>query len=209
MSFPPDRAAALAPPLTTPRLRLLPRLGAHAEVFFPALSAPALSTWIDTLRPESAEALRSRWAARENRLSPEGTQAWLAWTLWDGRDHAPVGWVDATVEPVPPPLRTPDGLPTLGTATAPLQVTNFGYLLLTDHWGRGLATEASAAVLAHFDTVGVVSVRATVTVGNVASARVLDKLGFSRTGVLRENDTLRGVLVDDWIYDRERPWHPF
>lgn len=52
-----------------------------------------------------------------------------------------------------------------------------------DHWGRGYASEAVAAVLAHaFGTLGLSRVVADVDEPNAASIRVLEKLGMSRTG---------------------------
>jgi RimJ/RimL family protein N-acetyltransferase len=43
---------------------------------------------------------------------------------------------------------------------------------------------------------------ATVTVGNVASGRVLQKAGFSFTQILPANDIIRGVAFDDEEYVR-------
>ena len=41
---------------------------------------------------------------------------------------------------------------------------------------------------------------ADVAVGNVASARVLEKLGFQREGLLREDRPVGGAFVDHWRY---------
>lgn len=58
-----------------------------------------------------------------------------------------------------------------------------GYWLAEDHWGRGLATEASAAVLEHtFSRLGASVIHSGVFADNTASLRVQEKLGFSITG---------------------------
>jgi ribosomal-protein-alanine N-acetyltransferase len=63
---------------------------------------------------------------------------------------------------------------------------NLGYALARPYWGRGLMTEAAAAVvqwaLAQPD---VYRVWAVCDVENAASARVLEKAGLEREGVLR------------------------
>jgi [ribosomal protein S5]-alanine N-acetyltransferase len=47
------------------------------------------------------------------------------------------------------------------------------------HWGRGYATEIAKAVIEYcFDSLAMPLVRASTDVGNVASIRVLEKLGF-------------------------------
>ncbi len=49
-------------------------------------------------------------------------------------------------------------------------------------WGQGYAVEASRAVLDYcYTTLGMPSLRASTDAANVASLRVLDKLGFTRT----------------------------
>ena len=61
------------------------------------------------------------------------------------------------------------------------------------HWGQGLATEASRAVLAYaFDVLACPHVVATTDVPNAAAARTLERLGmrFERRGTLNGLDTL-------------------
>lgn len=53
------------------------------------------------------------------------------------------------------------------------------YGLRPDQWGRGLATEASRAVLDHtFSNLGLATIFAGTDPPNVASLRVMDRLGF-------------------------------
>jgi len=54
-----------------------------------------------------------------------------------------------------------------------------GYWLGRAHWGRGLTSEAVAAIVAHaFDALGVRRLHATTDPDNAASRRVLIKAGF-------------------------------
>jgi ribosomal-protein-alanine N-acetyltransferase len=84
-----------------------------------------------------------------------------------------------------------------------------GYVLYRDHWGRGYATEAAKAVLEWAATrEGVFRVWATCDVENVASARVLEKIGMSREGVLRRwairPNLAPGVPRDALVYSWTR-----
>ena len=59
------------------------------------------------------------------------------------------------------------------------------YLLSRVHWGHGYATEAAAAVAQYaFETVGVDRLLAVIAPGNVSSARVAERVGFQRRGVV-------------------------
>jgi RimJ/RimL family protein N-acetyltransferase len=57
-----------------------------------------------------------------------------------------------------------------------------GYWVGPPAWGLGYATEAAATVLDHAFATGVARVETKVFADNVASVRVLEKLGFARTG---------------------------
>ncbi len=67
------------------------------------------------------------------------------------------------------------------------------------HWRRGLATEAARRVLRHsFSELGLNGVEATCMPGNLASARVLVKLGMAHEGRSR-----RSHLRHDGFHDME------
>ena len=68
--------------------------------------------------------------------------------------------------------------------------------------GRGLAGEAARAVVdAAFSSYSILKkVRAHMDAKNVASMRVLEKLGFVREGILRCNQYVKGEFGDEAIY---------
>ncbi len=76
-----------------------------------------------------------------------------------------------------------------------------GYCLHRDAWGHGYATEAASALLAFgFETLGLHRMAATCDTGNVASARVLEKIGMRREAQFREDTFLRGRWRDSYLY---------
>jgi [ribosomal protein S5]-alanine N-acetyltransferase len=80
-------------------------------------------------------------------------------------------------------------------------LAEIGYELAPEHWGRGLATEALRAIVRYgFAEQGLHRVEANLEPGNVRSARVLEKLGFVREGVLRQNWFYDGVYSDTATY---------
>jgi RimJ/RimL family protein N-acetyltransferase len=80
----------------------------------------------------------------------------------------------------------------------------FGYWLGSRFWGRGIATDAARTMARHaFQTRGLRRLEASVFVPNAASARVLEKAGFTLEGRLRESYVDRaGVTHDALIYAR-------
>lgn len=84
-----------------------------------------------------------------------------------------------------------------------------GYDLNPDYWGRGYATEAAAAMLRFaFTDLTLRRVTATCIAENVASARVLTKVGMQLEGRLREHQWFRGRWWDTLLYGILRhEWH--
>ena len=72
-----------------------------------------------------------------------------------------------------------------------------GYLIDPDAWNRGYATDAVREVLDYgFDELGLARVAARVYATNPASARVLEKVGFTEAGAMREGALVDGERVD-------------
>jgi RimJ/RimL family protein N-acetyltransferase len=80
-----------------------------------------------------------------------------------------------------------------------------GYWLGETYWNRGLASRAVAAVsdyvFAYFD---IVRLYANVFAHNVASARVLEKAGYTLEARLRQSVFKDGQILDEMVYARLR-----
>lgn len=79
------------------------------------------------------------------------------------------------------------------------RLAELGYALARSLWGRGLTAEAARAVVrAAFEADPHLNrVRAAADPRNLGSLRVMDKLGMTREGVLRQNRLFRGELTDE------------
>ncbi|MCB0790332.1 MAG: GNAT family N-acetyltransferase [Flavobacteriales bacterium] len=76
-----------------------------------------------------------------------------------------------------------------------------GYLLHPDHWGRGLMGEALEAVIGHgFEAIGFHGIEAITDPDNGPSNRLLEKHGFRREGLIRENYFWNGRFYDSAIW---------
>jgi len=76
-----------------------------------------------------------------------------------------------------------------------------GYSLARPLWGRGLMTEAARAVVVHgFEDRKLARIYSFAIVGNDPSARVLEKVGMRREGILRSNRVVHGDRVDEVLY---------
>jgi [ribosomal protein S5]-alanine N-acetyltransferase len=176
-----DIALALSAAISTRRLVLEPMGERHADAFFAPLQEESLYQWISMKKPPSLEQLRAHWRGIESRISPDGQTAWATWAVRREIDGVYLGRVDAEINPS-------------------LEAINVGYYFFDRYWGQGYATEAVTSATHHLIAQGVSRLVATVTSGNVASERVLQKAGYVFTRRLLGNDVIRGVLVDDEEY---------
>lgn len=76
-----------------------------------------------------------------------------------------------------------------------------GFGLQRPFWGQGYMSEAACAVVAcAFDVLHLRRLEADIDPRNEASARLLERLGFIREGVLRERWVIDGRVADSALY---------
>jgi RimJ/RimL family protein N-acetyltransferase len=166
------------PVLTTARLRLRPFVDDDAEDLWTLMSdATVLRHW--DAPPWSDPRRATTFLARCRAMAEEGSAARVVVEL----DGDFVGW--CSLSRYDPTNRT----------------ASLGYCYGRGTWGRGVATEAAGALLDWaFATLDLNRVQAETDTRNLASARVLEKLGFVREGTLREDCVVDGVVSDSWVF---------
>ena len=83
---------------------------------------------------------------------------------------------------------------------------DIGYELAPDEWGHGYATEAARAILRFgFEELGLHRISAETVGDNTASARVLQKLGLTLEGRLRDKQYYKGRYWDVLLYGMIHP----
>jgi ribosomal-protein-alanine N-acetyltransferase len=178
-----------APSLQTARLRLRAFEDADAQDLFALQSnARVLRYWDGPPWTERSRA--EKFIARCREMEKEGSGARLA--VDRASDGAFIGWC------------------VLSGWNPDFRSAGLGYCFDDAAWGHGYATEAGRVLLRWaFDTLDLNRVQAETDTRNVASARVLEKLGFLREGTLREDCVVNGEVSDSWVYGLlRREWRP-
>ncbi|MCX4722572.1 GNAT family N-acetyltransferase [Streptomyces sp. NBC_00963] len=177
------------PVLHTARLRLRPFTDADADSLFALHSSAHVLRYWDSA-PWNDRDRAERFIAKCRTMADEGTGARVA--IDRASDGAFVGWCGLT------------------RWNADYRSASLGYCLGDAMWGHGYATETAHALLRWaFDTLDLNRVQAETDTRNVASARVLEKIGFVREGTLREDCVVNGEVSDSWVFGLiKREWQP-
>jgi ribosomal-protein-alanine N-acetyltransferase len=89
------------------------------------------------------------------------------------------------------------------------QSVNVGYNIRSDQWGQGYATEAVQTIIEYAFRNGIVGpvnrVQAITVPTNVASEKVLEKLGFEKEGRMRQYGYWKGEFHDMNLYSLLKP----
>lgn len=155
-------------PLASERLRLEPITVEHAPAMVAVLADPSLYEFTGGQPPTLTE-LSARYARQAAGRSPDGSQHWLNWivVLSDQADDRPIGYVQATV---------------VGTEA------EIAWVVSPAHQGRGLATEAAAAMVDWLAAAGITQLVAHIHPDHAASAGVCTRLGLEPTEVVEDGE---------------------
>ncbi len=133
------------------------------------------------------------WSSPE---APEDSRALIEALIEKARMNLPVPW--AIVLKETQQLIGATGFDAWDDAHARAE---FGYSLSRRYWGQGLATEAAKAVVEFgFRDMGLHRIEAKCMVENVASERVLQKVGLAFEGILRGYWFKHGTYRDVKLY---------
>lgn len=181
------RMSLATPQLHTARPRLRPFT--DADLLFALHSNTLVMRYWDS-PPWNEQARAERFIAMCRKIADDGTGVRVA--IDRASDGAFVGWCSLTEW-------DPD-----------YRSTSLGYCVDDAMWGQGYATESAHALLQWaFDTLDLNRVQAKTDTRNVASARVLEKIGFVREGTLREECVVNGDVSDTWVFGLiRREWRP-
>jgi [ribosomal protein S5]-alanine N-acetyltransferase len=168
--------------LQTPRLRMVPVTTANAGMLWDLLQQPDLRSYQDLPDVDRAAFLRLV-GARPTRFAPDavGRFEWLLHARLDAKP--PLGWVSLRI------------------AEAGRAIAEIGYSVVREHRGKGIATEAVAALVAEgFRSGRLREMRAYCLPENLSSRAVLRHNGFDEEGTLPRGATVAGKPVDVILY---------
>ena len=164
--------------LTTERLLLAPPEASDVTPLYRNLRAGRITDTIvwdgPRSRGEYSQALR-QFRRSHRRGKPEN------WVIRLLTDRQPIGCISLRRE-------------------LPAGRANLGYWLAEPMQGQGYMTEAAAELVRWgFEQQQLEKIEAAVFLGNVASRRVLEKIGLVCEGTIRKRIYKRGSWVDEWL----------
>ncbi|MBC5774443.1 GNAT family N-acetyltransferase [Pontibacter sp. KCTC 32443] len=161
--------------LETARLQLRPVRPSDADFILKGLSDTRVTTYY-AVHYDTPEAVQEQMQFYDN-LQQTGTGIWWVFSLRGATD-----------------LIGACGYSSLETENRKAEI---GFWLLPEHWGKGYIPEAAKAILKYgFESMNLHRIEAIVEGGNAQSEKVLQKLGFTREGRLRDREIKNGHFID-------------
>lgn len=166
-----ETAEVLTPtPLATGRLTLTPLVVDDADAMVAVLGDERMYEFTGG-RPRTLEELREHYGWLAVGRSADGSELWFNWIVRFAGSADPVGVVQATV--------APDG-----------STADVAWEIGVPWQGRGVATEATRAMVAWLVDQGVREVRALVHPRHDASSRVAERTGLAPTSEVEDGEVV-------------------
>ncbi|MET3731283.1 GNAT family N-acetyltransferase [Moheibacter stercoris] len=154
------------PQLETERLLIKPLSEEHIDDWFEMDSDPEVHTYISQSPVQSKDEIREALKFISQQYKDNGVGRWA---VVDKNSGEMLGWCGLKFYKEP--------------LNGHAQIYEHGYRFKQKHWGKGLATESSKAVLDWgFENLGIDTIYAITDPENLNSQHVLKKLGFHHTG---------------------------
>jgi len=161
----------------------------HAERIIKYVQNPAIYSYIPG-DPPSLSDLTKRIKFLAGGKSPDGSELWLNWVLVLRESNSPVGTFQATINPQ--------------------QASSIAYEIFVPYWRSGYGYEAAKAVVDHlFDRYPIPALTANIDTRNIASIKLVEKLGFENIDFLPDADFFKGASSDEFVYELKRTNWPF
>jgi ribosomal-protein-alanine N-acetyltransferase len=172
--------------IKTKRLVLRPYKASDYAAWVEAFSGrrPAQNDFDDGPKPRR-ELTRARFAGIRKRHRENARRDIIyVWAVFEKKSGQIVGWMDLFVYD-----------------RANAQWANFGYALHNQHWGKGFAREAAAALaIVGFRKLKLQRLEAAIAPDNRASLRLIKDLGFRREGRRQCAEWRGGAWKDDLVF---------
>lgn len=164
--------------LITPRLTCSALCATDWPFFLSLYQDESVMRWVTD--PMREAEIREAFEPRLSVWTP-GAEHWLCLVVRDRDNQQPLGLT--------------------GFIQREKALAEVGFIFATQAQGKGFASESLKAVCDFAFTEGEMRrLTATVTAGNNASRRVLEKAGFVLEGELRESYSLGGKWHNDWLF---------
>jgi RimJ/RimL family protein N-acetyltransferase len=153
--------------------------------------APSDAEW---LRRASADAEVVRWTDIPDDFSPSDVSSWIAKRQrgWEG------GWRASFL--IEAPRHEPVSYLSVRMDWG-RSIGDLGYWLLADSRGHGIVTDAVRLARDWaFNDLELCRVQAAIQPNNEQSLAVMGRVGFTREGLLRSSDVLKGQHHDHWMF---------
>jgi RimJ/RimL family protein N-acetyltransferase len=176
-------------PIETARLSLRPLTAGDLDDVHAYYSRPEVTRYL-------------YWDTRDRERSREALEDYSRWTGLDGEGDGMV------LAMVPRDVGRVVGQVSLHWFSEEHRQGEIGFIVNPDYHGRGLAREAAVVLLRlGFEELGLHRITGRCDARNLASARLMERLGMRREAHLVENELIKGEWTDELVYAMlEQEW---
>jgi ribosomal-protein-alanine N-acetyltransferase len=152
-----------------------------------------------TVTLEDVDAVASNWKLDERPISLQEAKERISWMLRNHEQNAPGILVHLCLAIIHRDTQELIGWCGLDHIDPRKENPVLFYLLKTNHWGKGLATEAAGAVIDYaFNELNLSRIDSATAYENVASKRVMEKIGMRYLGLDHEGGHLFSLTRDEY-----------